>query len=118
MAAHGDVDGCNGVQLDSECEEDVITRHKREKKELQAKILKLKHSVTKGDKKKKKEVADEIAKLEAELEAQHNEQLANIKPKSEETVTEKTDEDADKGTEEELSSQTTTGKKSKAQKRR
>ncbi|BFZ13255.1 hypothetical protein BsWGS_16294 [Bradybaena similaris] len=126
MAACGvDAVRCNGVQLDSECEEDVITRHKKEKKELQAQILKLKHSVTKGDKKKKKDVTDQIAKLEADLEARHKEELANVQDKShitldavkEETVTKKADEDADKDAEVEVSS-LTTGKKSKAQKRR
>lgn len=39
-----------------------------------AKITALKKSVTKGDKKKKKEVQDEIAQLEADLEKRHKEE--------------------------------------------
>ena len=41
-----------------------------------AKIQSLKHSVPKGDKKKKKEVALEIAKLEEELTNRHTQELA------------------------------------------
>lgn len=41
-----------------------------------AKIQSLKHSVPKGDKKKKKEVALEIAKLEEELTDRHTQELA------------------------------------------
>ncbi|CAB3990187.1 Hypothetical predicted protein [Paramuricea clavata] len=54
-------------------EEDLILqRQKRERKELQAKVQSLKHSVPKGDKKKKKEITAEIALLEAKLEEKHN----------------------------------------------
>jgi OTU domain-containing protein 6 len=35
----------------------------------------LKHSIPKGDKKKKKEVTAEIAKLEAELEQKHEDEM-------------------------------------------
>jgi OTU domain-containing protein 6 len=38
---------------------------------LTAKVQALKKTATKGDKKKKKEVADEIAKLESDMEARH-----------------------------------------------
>lgn len=41
------------------------------------KIQALKKSATKGDKKRKKEVTEEITKLEAELEKKHAEELAN-----------------------------------------
>lgn len=61
---------------DSENEEDSISkRHKREKKELQAKIQQLKHSIPKGDKKKKKEVTEQIAKLESELNVKHEKEM-------------------------------------------
>lgn len=43
---------------------------------IAAKIQSLKHSVPKGDKKKKKEVALEIAKLEEELTDRHTQELA------------------------------------------
>lgn len=55
--------------------EEIISRHRKEKKDLQAKIQALKKTATKGDKKKKKEVSDEISKLESELEKRHNEEL-------------------------------------------
>ncbi|XP_028392740.1 deubiquitinase OTUD6B-like [Dendronephthya gigantea] len=52
--------------------EDLSQRHKRERKELQAKIQALKRSVPKGDKKKKKEIVAEIALLEAKLDEKHD----------------------------------------------
>ncbi|KAJ7374532.1 OTU domain-containing protein 6B [Desmophyllum pertusum] len=59
-----------------EDEELVLQRHKKEVKELQAKIQSLKHTVPKGDKKKKKEVTLEIAKLEEELTNRHKKELS------------------------------------------
>lgn len=44
-----------------------------------AKVLGLKKSCAKGDKKKKKEVTEEIARLEAELDKRHEEELQKIK---------------------------------------
>ena len=43
-----------------------------------AQIQKLKHSVPKGDKKKKKEVTDQIAKLEAEQVARHEHEVSTF----------------------------------------
>lgn len=40
-----------------------------------AQVQQLKHSVSKGDKKKKKEVTAQIAILESELEARHQQEL-------------------------------------------
>ncbi|XP_020623841.1 OTU domain-containing protein 6B-like isoform X2 [Orbicella faveolata] len=57
----------------------AFQRHKKEAKELQAKIQSLKHSVPKGDKKKKKEVALEIAKLEEELTNRQKKELEVLK---------------------------------------
>ncbi len=45
------------------------------KKQIIAKVQALKKSATKGDKKKKKEVAEEIAKLESEIETRHKSEL-------------------------------------------
>lgn len=39
----------------------------------------LKKTATKGDKKKKKEVTEEIAKLESEMEARHQLELKQLK---------------------------------------
>jgi hypothetical protein len=49
---------------------------------FQAKIQGLKKTSSKGDKKKKKEVAEEIAKLEAELDSRHEQEIAEIKNSS------------------------------------
>nr|CAI5817284.1 unnamed protein product [Callosobruchus analis] len=59
-------------------EEELTKRHKQEKKDLQAKIQGMKKSVPKGDKKKKKDILDEIAKLEADLDAKHKLELVQI----------------------------------------
>lgn len=84
-------------------EEELLARHRKEKKELQgffliltlhifsvvcstitlfistAKIQALKKSITKGDKKKKKEVTEEIVKLESELETRHEAEHKRLK---------------------------------------
>ena len=44
-----------------------------------AQVQKLKHSVAKGDKKKKKEIAEQIAKLEADLDAKQEQELKALK---------------------------------------
>lgn len=46
---------------------------------ITAQIQKLKHSVSKGDKKKKREVTEQIAKLEAELDAKQEQELKEFK---------------------------------------
>lgn len=58
--------------------EDISVRHKKERKELQAKIQALKKTAGKGDKKKKKEVLEEIARLESDLDKKHANELAQI----------------------------------------
>ena len=56
-------------------EEELTQKHKKERKELQAQIQTLKKSICKGDKKKKKEVTEEIGHLEESLEKQQAEEL-------------------------------------------
>ncbi|PZC77285.1 hypothetical protein B5X24_HaOG203602 [Helicoverpa armigera] len=67
--------------MDSENDELAIleSKHRKEKKELQAQIQALKKAA-KNDKTKKKELTAEIARLEAEMEAKHQQELdsANI----------------------------------------
>lgn len=58
-------------------EEALEARHKKERKELQAKVQALKKSASKGDKKSKKKVLDEIIQLELELNKRHTEELNN-----------------------------------------
>lgn len=55
--------------------EDVLTRHRKERKELQAKIQELKKNAPKSDKKKRKEALEEIAKLETDLEHKQQQEL-------------------------------------------
>ncbi|KAG0249537.1 OTU domain-containing protein 6B [Mortierella polycephala] len=52
--------------------EELKARHKKEQRELTAKVTALKKTATKGDKKKKKEVLIEIAQLEQSLGQQHD----------------------------------------------
>ncbi|XP_014214933.1 OTU domain-containing protein 6B [Copidosoma floridanum] len=60
-------------------EQELIAVHKKERKDLQAKIQCLKKTICKGDKKKKKEITEEIVKLESELEKKQNDDLAELK---------------------------------------
>ncbi|KAK3085518.1 hypothetical protein FSP39_004507 [Pinctada imbricata] len=68
-----DLDGEEGTP-----EEILHQKHRREKKELQAEIQKLKSNVSKGDKKKKKDVAKQIADLESELSSRHAKEVAEL----------------------------------------
>lgn len=60
-------------------EDDLLKKHRQEKKDLQSKIQSIKKSIPKGDKKKKKEITEEIAQLENDLEEKHKEELNNFK---------------------------------------
>lgn len=55
--------------------EALLKNQRKEKKDLQSKIQALKKTASKGDKKKKKELNDEIAKLETELVEKHKLEL-------------------------------------------
>ncbi|XP_010707413.1 deubiquitinase OTUD6B-like [Meleagris gallopavo] len=57
----------------------LVKRQRREKRELQAKIQGMKNAVPKNDKKRRKQLAEEVAKLEAELEQKHKEELKQLK---------------------------------------
>lgn len=56
--------------------DEILKRHKQERKELQAKIQSLKKTAPKG--KKKKEIADQIAQLEKDLEEKHQQELSGL----------------------------------------
>ncbi|KOC63799.1 OTU domain-containing protein 6B [Habropoda laboriosa] len=60
-------------------EEDLTQKHKKERKELQAQIQTLKKSICKGDKKKKREVTEEIGRLEEALDKKQEEELTRWK---------------------------------------
>lgn len=54
--------------------------HRKERKEMQANIMNMKRSVATGDKKRKREVAAEIAKLENEMKNRHEKEIAELRP--------------------------------------
>ncbi|XP_010971933.1 OTU domain-containing protein 6A [Camelus bactrianus] len=61
---------------DSQSEQQrMIRRHNREKKELQARIQSMKNSVPKSDKNKRKQLLLDVARLEAEMEQKHQQEL-------------------------------------------
>nr|XP_018914806.1 PREDICTED: OTU domain-containing protein 6B [Bemisia tabaci]XP_018914807.1 PREDICTED: OTU domain-containing protein 6B [Bemisia tabaci] len=68
-------------------EEALLQKHRKERKDLQAKITSLKKSITKGDKKKRKDVLEQIAELETALNTQQEEELAALKPNKKEDST-------------------------------
>jgi OTU domain-containing protein 6 len=68
--------------LTGETFEELTLRHKKELKELNAKTTALKRTATKGDKKRKKEVQNEIAKLEAELHKRQEEEVRQFQQSS------------------------------------
>ncbi|XP_061463222.1 deubiquitinase OTUD6B [Rhineura floridana] len=57
----------------------LARRQRKEKRELQAKIQGMKNAVPKNDKKKRKQLSEDVAKLEAELEQKHKEELKKLK---------------------------------------
>ncbi|XP_061196260.1 deubiquitinase OTUD6B-like isoform X2 [Saccostrea echinata] len=54
---------------------EIIQRHKQEKKELQNQITKLKHSISKGDKKGKKAIQEQTTQMEKDLKEKHDKEL-------------------------------------------
>lgn len=58
-----------------ETKDEILQRHRNEKKDMQCKIQSMKKSVAKGDRKKKKEVAEQTAEIEAKLKQKHLEEL-------------------------------------------
>ncbi|CAG9863334.1 unnamed protein product [Phyllotreta striolata] len=109
------------MEGDNLTQEDLLKKHKQEKKDLQAKIQSLKKSAPKGDKKKKKEITEEIARLELELNEKHQQELDELCPPAENSI--ETDENRENETEEqpeqeELLDNNTSTRTSRAQKRR
>lgn len=67
---------------DVDPKEELLQRHKEEKKELQSQITKLKHSVSKGDKKGKKVVQEQISQLEKDLKERHDKEIREVEEAS------------------------------------
>ncbi|KAM9577629.1 OTU domain-containing protein 6A [Trichechus inunguis] len=57
----------------------MARRHYREKKELQARIQAMKNSVSKSDKKRRKQLLLDVARLEAEMEQKHRQELEKFR---------------------------------------
>ncbi|XP_015377382.1 PREDICTED: OTU domain-containing protein 6B [Diuraphis noxia] len=93
-----------------ETKEDILQRHRNEKKDMQCKIQSMKKSVAKGDRKKKKEVAEQTAEIEAKLKHKHLEELN--------TFTEEDEEPSLIKNLQEVNINGTTAKVSRAEKRR
>lgn len=72
------MDGLKDNEDELNIEEALQIRHRRERKELQARVQALKKSADKGDKKRKREVLDGIVKLELALEQRHSEELEQL----------------------------------------
>lgn len=60
-------------------EELLAKQHRKEKKDLQAKIQSMKNAVPKNDKKRRKQMTEEIVKLEADLNQKHEDELKQLK---------------------------------------
>ncbi|KAM8767800.1 deubiquitinase OTUD6B [Acanthopagrus schlegelii] len=69
-------------------EELLAKKHRKEKKDMQAKIQSMKNAVPKNDKKKRKQLTEEIAKLEADLSQKHEEEIRQLKPTTDTKVAE------------------------------
>ncbi|RVE66539.1 hypothetical protein OJAV_G00108100 [Oryzias javanicus] len=69
-------------------EELLIKQHRKEKKDLQAKIQSMKNAVPKNDKKRRKQLTEEIAKLEADLNQKHEEEFQQLKSAADKDVEE------------------------------
>ncbi|KAM8967376.1 deubiquitinase OTUD6B isoform 2-T2 [Pelodytes ibericus] len=66
------------VQDESSGEAALVKQQRKEKKELQAKIQSMKTSVPKNDKKRRKQLTEEIAKLESEMDERHKQELEDF----------------------------------------
>lgn len=71
-----------------ETKDEVLQRHRIEKKDLQCRIQSMKKSVAKGDRKKKKEVAEQTAEIEAKLKQKHLEELNKFVEEDEKSIVE------------------------------
>uniref|UniRef100_A0A4W4F0V3 ubiquitinyl hydrolase 1 n=2 Tax=Electrophorus electricus TaxID=8005 RepID=A0A4W4F0V3_ELEEL len=100
-------------------EELLVKQHRKEKKDLQAKIQSMKNAVPKNDKKRRKQLTEDIAKLEAELNQKHENELQHLQNSN---AADKVDEVADAVDSMNLAGREETevkqGRISKAQKRR
>ncbi|XP_050425101.1 deubiquitinase OTUD6B isoform X2 [Adelges cooleyi] len=71
--------------INMETKDDILQRHRNEKKDMQCKIQSMKKSVAKGDRKRKKEVAEQTADIESKLKQKHQEELDKFTEHNDET---------------------------------
>ncbi|XP_026989590.2 deubiquitinase OTUD6B [Tachysurus fulvidraco] len=64
--------------MEETAEEVLAKQHRKEKKELQAKIQSMKNAVPKNDKKRRKQLTEDVTKLEAELNQKHENELRQL----------------------------------------
>ncbi|KAF7211187.1 deubiquitinase OTUD6B [Nothobranchius furzeri] len=69
-------------------EELLMKQHRKEKKDLQAKIQSMKNAVPKNDKKRRKQLTEEIGKLEADLNRKHEEEIRQLRSTADSKVEE------------------------------
>jgi len=113
----GATEACDGSLLAGSAEslEDILARHKKEKKELLGQITAMKKTIPKGNNKQKKQIMEDIARLESELKGRQEQEVADAEVKK--TNTEEEDL-ADESQENDASVVEVASKISKAQKRR
>ncbi|XP_069895226.1 OTU domain-containing protein 6A [Dipodomys merriami] len=58
----------------------ILRRHRRERRELQDQICAMKNTVPKTDRKRRKQMLQDVARLEAELEQRHQQELEKFLP--------------------------------------
>ncbi|XP_042322091.1 deubiquitinase OTUD6B [Sceloporus undulatus] len=73
-AGEGEEEEEGGLRLEL-----LARKQRKEKRELQAKIQGMKNTVPKNDKKRRKQLLEDVAKLEAELEEKHRGELKHLK---------------------------------------
>lgn len=81
----GDIKDSNEVTAEApacpyETLEEILTRHRREIRQLNADTTALKKTATKGEKKKKKDILTKVAIMEDEMNKRHEEELKKHKP--------------------------------------
>ncbi|KAM4549919.1 deubiquitinase OTUD6B [Fundulus diaphanus] len=76
------------MEVKETAEELLVKQHRKEKKDLQAKIQGMKNAIPKNDKKRRKQLTEEIAKLESDLSQKHDEELKQLKSTDETMVEE------------------------------
>lgn len=79
-----------------ETEEQMIARHRKEQRDLVNETTALKKQVTKGEKKKKKEIQKKVDEMEAELKSRQAAELKQLKTSSSKSDTQHSTESVDK----------------------